>query len=105
CGEAYHQSARIAADATGPFAGYAANETPFLKVMRKHRAHVDRIASPSSKQGSPGLTGLIDAARESWDRAIDVGQKYGFRNGQTTVLAPTGTNAFLMDCDTTGVEP
>jgi ribonucleoside-diphosphate reductase alpha chain len=99
CGEAYRQSAQIAADATGPFAGYSRNETPFLKVMRKHRASVDRI---DAKHVGPDL---LDAARDAWDGAIEVGQKYGFRNGQTTVLAPTGTIAFLMDCDTTGVEP
>jgi ribonucleoside-diphosphate reductase alpha chain len=99
CGEAYRQSAQIAADATGPFAGYAENETPFLKVMRKHRASVERIDN--------GLvpTELTQAARTSWDEAIQLGEKYGFRNGQTTVLAPTGTIAFLMDCDTTGIEP
>ena len=99
CGEAYKTSARIAADATGPFAGYADNETPFLKVMRKHRASVDRIDSAYVPYD------LMAASREAWDGAIDLGQKYGFRNGQTTVLAPTGTIAFLMDCDTTGVEP
>ena len=99
CGEAYRQSARIAADATGPFAGYAENETPFLKVMRKHRASVERIDSALVPYD------LMQAARDAWDGAIEVGQKYGFRNGQTTVLAPTGTIAFLMDCDTTGVEP
>ncbi len=99
CGEAYRQSARISADATGPFAGYADNETPFLKVMRKHRDACDRIDAALVPYD------LMQAARESWDGAIDLGQKYGFRNGQTTVLAPTGTIAFLMDCDTTGVEP
>ncbi|HEX4417192.1 MAG TPA: vitamin B12-dependent ribonucleotide reductase, partial [Kofleriaceae bacterium] len=99
CGEAYRTSARIAADATGPFAGYADNETPFLKVMRKHRAACDRIDTALVPYE------LMAAARESWDGAIELGQKYGFRNGQTTVLAPTGTIAFLMDCDTTGVEP
>ncbi|HEY0192230.1 MAG TPA: vitamin B12-dependent ribonucleotide reductase, partial [Kofleriaceae bacterium] len=99
CGEAYKTSARISADATGPFAGYADNETPFLKVMRKHRAACDRIDSAFVPYD------LMQAAREAWDGAIDLGQKYGFRNGQTTVLAPTGTIAFLMDCDTTGVEP
>ncbi|MEJ7602440.1 MAG: vitamin B12-dependent ribonucleotide reductase, partial [Kofleriaceae bacterium] len=90
---------KIAADATGPFAGYAENETPFLKVMRKHRASVERIDSALVPYD------LMQASRESWDEAIELGQKYGFRNGQTTVLAPTGTIAFLMDCDTTGVEP
>lgn len=99
CGEAYRTSARIAADATGPFPGYGENETPFLKVMRKHRAAVDRIDASHVPHE------LMQAARESWDGAVDLGQKYGFRNGQTTVLAPTGTIAFLMDCDTTGVEP
>src|SRR5574338_394445 len=99
CGEAYRQSAQIASDATGPFAGYAVNETPFLRVMRKNRASVERI----DHQHVPDE--LLDAARQSWDEAINLGEKYGFRNGQTTVLAPTGTIAFLMDCDTTGVEP
>ncbi|CAN5707889.1 vitamin B12-dependent ribonucleotide reductase [soil metagenome] len=99
CGEAYHTSARISADATGPFVGYAENETPFLKVMRKHRAAVERIDSALVPYD------MMQAARDSWDQAIEVGTKYGFRNGQTTVLAPTGTIAFLMDCDTTGVEP
>jgi ribonucleoside-diphosphate reductase alpha chain len=99
CGEAYRQSARIAADATGPFVGYARNETPFLRVMRKHRASVERI---DARHVAPTL---LDAARDAWNDAIELGQQYGFRNGQTTVLAPTGTIAFLMDCDTTGVEP
>jgi ribonucleoside-diphosphate reductase alpha chain len=99
CGEAYRTSARIAADATGPFAGYADNESPFLSVMRKHRSAVDRIDSGFVPHD------LIEAAKDSWDGAIELGQRYGFRNGQTTVLAPTGTIAFLMDCDTTGVEP
>ncbi len=99
CGEAYRQSAKISADATGPFAGYAENETPFLRVMRKHRQAVERIDNALVPYE------LMQAARESWDGAIEVGEKYGFRNGQTTVLAPTGTIAFLMDCDTTGIEP
>ena len=99
CGEAYRTSARIAADATGPFVGYAENESPFLKVMKKHRAAVDKIDTAFVPYE------LTAAARDSWDDAIKVGEKYGFRNGQTTVLAPTGTIAFLMDCDTTGIEP
>jgi|HubBroStandDraft_6_1064221.scaffolds.fasta_scaffold11003_4 ribonucleoside-diphosphate reductase alpha chain len=99
CGEAYRTSARIAADATGPFVGYADNEAPFLRVMKKHRAAVEGI--------DPGHVPaeLQQAARDAWDGAIKTGEKYGFRNGQTTVLAPTGTIAFLMDCDTTGIEP
>jgi ribonucleoside-diphosphate reductase alpha chain len=99
CGEAYRQSARIARDATGPFAGYERNEQPFLRVMRKHRGAVEKI------DGAYVDPELLGAARQAWDDAIEVGEKYGFRNGQTTVLAPTGTIAFLMDCDTTGVEP
>jgi ribonucleoside-diphosphate reductase alpha chain len=99
CGEAYRTSARIAADATGPFPGYTENETPFLRVMRKHRSACDRI------DGAFVPDEILRAARDAWDGAIEVGQRYGFRNGQTTVLAPTGTIAFLMDCDTTGVEP
>lgn len=99
CGEAYKQSAKISMEATGPFRGYAENEEPFLRVMRKHRAAVERI------DGVHAGTDLIRGARASWDEAIEIGQKWGFRNGQATVLAPTGTIAFLMDCDTTGVEP
>ncbi len=99
CGEAYKTSARISADATGPFAGYADNETPFLKVMRKHRSACDRVDAAFVPYD------LMQAAKDSWDQAIELGTKYGFRNGQMTVLAPTGTIAFLMDCDTTGVEP
>ncbi|NJM91071.1 MAG: vitamin B12-dependent ribonucleotide reductase, partial [Myxococcales bacterium] len=99
CGEAYKQSAKISMDATGPFKGYAANEEPFLRVMRKHRSAVERIDAAFVPYD------MMQAAKESWDGAIEIGQKYGFRNGQATVLAPTGTIAFLMDCDTTGVEP
>ncbi|HTL35062.1 MAG TPA: vitamin B12-dependent ribonucleotide reductase, partial [Kofleriaceae bacterium] len=99
CGEAYAQSARIAMDATGPFAGYAKNEEPFIRVMRKHRNAVEKIDHALVPYE------LMQAAKESWDVAIDIGQRYGYRNGQATVLAPTGTIAFLMDCDTTGVEP
>ena len=99
CGEAYRQSAAIAADATGPFDGYAHNEEPFLRVMKKHRDAVEGIDSALVPDG------LLAAARDSWDRAIELGSEHGFRNAQATVLAPTGTIAFLMDCDTTGIEP
>ena len=98
-GEAYAQSARIARDCGGPFSGYAKNEQPFLRVMRKHRdalKHVARAHVPAD---------LHQAAADSWDDAIDLGESYGFRNAQATVLAPTGTIGFMMDCDTTGVEP
>ena len=98
-GEAYAQSARIARDCGGPFAGYAKNEQPFLRVMRKHRdalKHVARAHVPPD---------LYPAASQSWDEAVELGESYGYRNAQATVLAPTGTIGFMMDCDTTGVEP
>ena len=99
CGEAYRQSAAIAAEATGPFEGYRNNEEPFLRVMQKHRdavEDIDRTHVPAD---------LLAAAKDSWDGAIALGREHGFRNAQATVLAPTGTIAFLMDCDTTGIEP
>jgi ribonucleoside-diphosphate reductase alpha chain len=97
-GEAYLQSARIAG-AIAPFAGYAKNREPMLKVIEKHRAHAQRL--------DPSLVPLplYSAIREVWDEALDVGRVNGYRNSQATVLAPTGTIAFMMDCDTTGVEP
>src|SRR4051794_16996688 len=98
-GWAYRTSAVISRDVTGPFAGYAENEQPFLNVMKKHRHHVDKIEA----QHVPA--DLFDAARFAWDDAIRVGSEHGYRNGQATVLAPTGTIGFMMDCDTTGIEP
>jgi ribonucleoside-diphosphate reductase alpha chain len=98
-GEAYAQSARIARDHGGPFAGYERNREPFLRVVRKHRAalkDVNRTHVPKK---------LYEAARETWDACVDLGEHHGFRNAQVTVLAPTGTIGFMMDCDTTGVEP
>jgi ribonucleoside-diphosphate reductase alpha chain len=99
CGEAYRQSAAIAAEATGPFEGYAQNEEPFLRVMQKHRDAVDDI----DRTHVPA--DLLAAAKDSWDGALALGRAHGYRNAQATVLAPTGTIAFLMDCDTTGIEP
>lgn len=98
-GEAYAQSARISRDHGGPFAGYEANREPFLRVMRKHRDAVKDI-NPRHVPGE-----LHGAARQTWDEAVRLGELYGYRNGQATVLAPTGTIGFMMDCDTTGVEP
>ena len=98
-GEAELQSARISRDQGGPFTGYAVNKEPYLKVMNQHRDaayQLDRRAIP---------TDLLDAAMTTWDEVIALGGEHGFRNGQVSVLAPTGTIAFLMDCDTTGVEP
>jgi ribonucleoside-diphosphate reductase alpha chain len=98
-GESYAQSARIARDNGGPFAGYEANREPFLRVIRKHRAalkDIDRTHVPRP---------IYEAARNVWDECVDLGEHHGFRNAQVTVLAPTGTIGFMMDCDTTGVEP
>jgi ribonucleoside-diphosphate reductase alpha chain len=98
-GEAYAQSARIARDHGGPFAGFEKNREPFLRVMRKHR---DALKAVNARHVP---SDLYAAARRSWDDAIAVGGEHGFRNAQATVLAPTGTIGFMMDCDTTGVEP
>src|SRR5688572_8424218 len=98
-GAAYAQSSKIARDHGGPFAGYEKNREPFLRVMRKHRAalkDIDRTHLPSD---------LFQAAKAVWDEVIELGEQHGFRNAQATVLAPTGTIGFMMDCDTTGVEP
>ncbi len=98
-GEAYAQSARVARDCGGPFDGYPKNEQPFLRVMRKHR---DALKDVDAAQVPEDLYG---AAAEAWDDAVALGESHGFRNAQATVLAPTGTIGFMMDCDTTGVEP
>jgi len=98
-GEAYAQSAKIARDHGGPFSGYADNREPFLRVMRKHRAALKDI----DVRHVPEL--FYQAAAEAWDDVVELGEEYGYRNAQATVLAPTGTIGFMMDCDTTGVEP
>jgi ribonucleoside-diphosphate reductase alpha chain len=99
CGHAYATSAMISRDATGPFDGYAKNREPFLKVMQKHRDHIEDIDAALVPYD------LMEAARQSWDDALAIGKDAGFRNAQATVLAPTGTIGFMMDCDTTGIEP
>jgi ribonucleoside-diphosphate reductase alpha chain len=96
-GEAYCQSARIAA-LRGPFAGYAKNDKPFLRVIAKHRKAAYAVADAVPQD-------MQDASLAIWDEALRLGAAHGFRNGQVTVLAPTGTIGFMMDCDTTGVEP
>ena len=98
-GEAYAQSARVARDCGGPFGGYAKNEEPFLRVMQKHRTAIQDVDT------SHVPSDLYEAANEAWNDVVDIGGAYGFRNAQATVLAPTGTIGFMMDCDTTGVEP
>jgi ribonucleoside-diphosphate reductase alpha chain len=115
CGQAYLQSSRIAErcptlhSATeltarvehtdGACPGYFINREPFLDVIRMHRASVGRI----SKTNVPAS--LLEASQKAWDEALIHGEKFGYRNAQVTVLAPTGTIGFMMDCDTTGVEP
>ena len=97
-GEGYLQSARVAA-ATQPFAGYEVNRQPMLRVLSKHRSHAYKI-SPSHVP-----LDLLTAARDAWDQTCAEAENYGAKNSQISVLAPTGTIAFMMDCDTTGVEP
>src|SRR5579872_6481741 len=97
-GKAYEVSARTAAR-MGPFAGYHDNREAMLNVLRMHRAEVAKI----DEELVP--TDLLSAAQETWDGAVELAEKYGVRNSQATVLAPTGTISFLMDCDTTGIEP
>jgi ribonucleoside-diphosphate reductase alpha chain len=97
-GEAYLQSSRIAA-ALGPFPRYEENREPFLEVIRMHRRALDGIDWANVPQT------LWPAAQEVWISCLAKGTDYGYRNAQVTVLAPTGTIAFMMDCDTTGIEP
>ena len=97
-GEAYATSAQVAR-AIGPFAGFEKNREPMLGVIDKHRQHCARIDAAHVPLA------LLSAARESWDQAFEWGSEWGIRNSQATVLAPTGTIGFMMDCDTTGVEP
>jgi ribonucleoside-diphosphate reductase alpha chain len=98
-GRAYRQSALIAAGATGPYEEYEKNREPHNGVMRMHR-------DASYDIDGTGIKGeLLEAAQRSWDEAVELGEEHGYRNAQATVLAPTGTISFLMDCDTTGIEP
>ncbi|HYL50684.1 MAG TPA: vitamin B12-dependent ribonucleotide reductase [Acidimicrobiia bacterium] len=97
-GHAYATSARTAAR-MGPFAGYAENEQPMLNVLRMHRAEAAKI---DEDRVPPEL---LCAAQEAWDEAVELGERHGVRNSQSTVLAPTGTIGLMMDCDTTGIEP
>jgi len=97
-GHSYATSARTAAR-MGPFAGFTENRDPMLSVLRMHRdatAQIDEDLAP---------TELLSAAQQAWDAAVETAEKYGVRNSQASVLAPTGTIGLLMDCDTTGVEP
>jgi ribonucleoside-diphosphate reductase alpha chain len=110
-GHAYEVSAELAA-VKGPFPAYRdarygdvtrpplpSNEAPMLEVVALHQSHAEQLADHG------GCQPVVDAAREAWMRALEQGRRHGFRNAQVTVLAPTGTIGFLMDCDTTGIEP
>src|SRR5467141_2600787 len=98
-GRAYRKSSEIAGR-MGPFAGYKPNAAAMIGVIAKHRAAVGNISTPETVPGD-----LLGACRKAWDDALNLGEVHGFRNAQSTVLAPTGTISFMMDCDTTGVEP
>jgi ribonucleoside-diphosphate reductase alpha chain len=98
-GRAYRESAVISA-ATGPYERYEENREEHNSVMRMHRDSSHVIPDSSVVD-----TELLEAARRSWDEAVELGERFGYRNAQATVLAPTGTISFLMDCDTTGIEP
>jgi len=98
-GRAYRQSALIAAGATGPYEEYERNREPHNGVMRMHRDAAYEV-------DGTGIKGdLLEASQRAWDEAVELGEEHGYRNAQATVLAPTGTISFLMDCDTTGIEP
>src|SRR5829696_3137385 len=97
-GRGYLMSAEIAGS-MGPYEGYAENREPHNQVMRMHQSAAYEIEDDLVDEG------LLHAARESWDEAVALGEQHGYRNAQATVLAPTGTISFLMDCDTTGIEP
>ena len=112
-GESYAASAELAAH-LGPFPEFAANREPMLRVIRNHRraafaASADEYEAlsvlPTAIDPTLAPADLLGAARAAWDRALELGEAHGFRNAQTTLLAPTGTIGLLMDCDTTGVEP
>jgi len=97
-GHAYSTSSLIA-KRLGPFRGYLSNEKPFLNVIGMHRSNAYKIPRGDVPRD------LVDAAVKSWDEALSLGERFGFKNAQISVIAPTGTIAFMMDCDTTGIEP
>lgn len=112
-GTAYKMSALLASE-HGAFERYEANKEAMLKVIKNHRLAVygespDKFfgltVTPQVLQEEKTDSYLVKAARKAWDEALELGEKYGYRNAQTTVLAPTGTIGLVMDCDTTGVEP
>ena len=112
-GEAYAQSARLASE-LGAFVRYGENRNEMLRVIRNHRRACSGVGAseyealntiPVGIDPAKCPSRLLDAAKQAWDRALTLGEKYGFRNAQVSAIAPTGTIGLLMDCDTTGVEP
>ncbi len=112
-GESYAASAEMAKE-LGPFSGYKKNKSAMLKVIRNHRRaaynstldqYEDLSILPLGIDSDECPIELLKAARQAWDKALDLGEKHGYRNAQATVLAPTGTIGLIMDCDTTGIEP
>lgn len=103
-GRAYRMSAELSR-AGGPFRGYQVNEEAMLRVINQHRQAAEELAGEIEERGRSTVEDLKTEAVQSWQEAWELGQEYGYRNSQATVLAPTGTIAFLMDCATTGVEP
>ena len=103
-GHAYATSATIA-ERVGPFAAYEKNREAMLRVIGQHRDAAHELRTTDVRLTTSNLGELVDAACEAWDSALELGRAHGYRNAQTTVIAPTGTIAFMMDCDTTGVEP
>jgi ribonucleoside-diphosphate reductase alpha chain len=97
-GQAYRTSARIA-EVMGSFDGFDPNRDAMLRVMRKHRAAAEQIDPEFVPEG------MLSVAKQSWDEAVSLGERFGYRNAQASVLAPTGTIGLMMDCDTTGIEP
>jgi len=97
-GEAYLQSSRIASE-LAPCEGFPVNRDSFLGVISMHRQSLQDINSRNVPEN------MWEAARKTWDECLASGMKYGYRSAQVTVLAPTGTIGFMMDCDTTGIEP
>ena len=98
-GTAYKRSAELAG-VVGPYDGYARNESAHKRVMRKHASANDNVRTISSLDGD-----VLKLAQKQWDECLKIGEKNGWRNAQASVLAPTGTIGFMMDCDTTGIEP
>ncbi len=97
-GASYAQSARVA-EALGPFAGFEENAEPCMRVMRKHRDAIQGLDAAHVSME------LLQASKRCWDEVVRLGERTGLRNSQISVVAPTGTIAFMMDCDTTGIEP